>query len=54
MNTENNTTKPTPARDALVNELGDDSSEGRPDRPTLPLVGSLNVPCPPNEETDNG
>lgn len=54
MDADKEQTEPTPARDALLNELGDDSSEGRPDRPTLPLVGSMNVPCPKNEDSDNG
>ncbi len=40
-------------KDSLVEALGEsesDNSIGKPDNPTLPLVGSENVPITPKEE----
>lgn len=45
--------QPVSARDSLVKALGDPDTiniEGRPDNPTLPLVGSENVPISKEEE----
>lgn len=39
------------AKDSLLEAL-DDNSMGAPDTPTLPLVGSENVPVTPEEERD--
>ena len=43
----------TKVKDSLVEALGEseeDNSLGKPDNPTLPLVGSENVPITPKEE----
>ena len=45
--------KNTTVKDSLVEDLGEsesDNSLGRPESPTLPLVGSENVPVTPKEE----
>lgn len=45
--------KNTTVKDSLVEALGEseeDNSIGKPENPTLPLVGSENVPVTPKEE----
>lgn len=39
--------------DALNNEVFEENSIGRPEAPTLPLVGSMNVPISATEEKND-